>query len=108
MDCEPPKNYWSEAILPPISHFLLQFNSSLNFFVYSFLNKTFRSVLKERFFKFLKIIHAPKLCYCVLNRQEEVENTNQLELQSLTGNQKFSCQNNAVADSKIDHNPMKI
>ena len=108
MDCEPPKNYWSEAILPPISHFLLQFNSSLNFFVYSFLNKTFRSVLKERFFTFLKMIHAPKLCYCFLNRQDEVENTNQLELQSLTGNQKFSCQNNAVADSKIDHNPMMI
>ena len=97
LECVPP-NYWSKAILPPISHFLLQFNSSINFFVYSFLNKTFRKVLKDRYIRLLKLIHAPKIFYCFINQPEPIDNTNQMELHILTGNKTLNCQNNVVGD----------
>jgi hypothetical protein len=66
IDCASP-SAWSKAILPPISHFLLQFNCSANFFVYCFLNKTFRNVIKDRYVTILKYCRAPTLLYSFLN-----------------------------------------
>ena len=60
--CELPRD-WSRAILPPISHFLLQFNSSTNFFVYCFFNKTFRIILKEKFVELLAMC-CPSIIHC--------------------------------------------
>ena len=68
-ECAPP-SVWSKAILPPISHFLLQFNSSANFFVYCFLNNTFRNVIKDRYVTILKYCRAPTLLYYFLNGNE--------------------------------------
>ena len=103
-ECIPPDNYWSEAILPPISHFLLQFNSSLNFFVYSFLNKTFRTVLKDRFLPILKLIHPQKVFCCLKDDDQHIVDTNQVELQILTENKKFVCKHDIVNDVQGNHN----
>ena len=64
--CELPRN-WSRGILPPVSHFLLQFNSSTNFFVYCFFNKTFRLILKDKFMNLLSICCPKLLAYLTVN-----------------------------------------
>ena len=64
--CEYPRN-WSRAILPPVAHFLLQFNSSTNFFVYCFFNKTFRLILEDKLMNLLSICCPKLLSYLTVN-----------------------------------------
>ena len=43
--------FWT-LIAGDLSHFLLQVNSSINFFIYGFLSKQFKKALKEKIFNF--------------------------------------------------------
>ena len=71
-ECELPRN-WSRGILPPVSHFLLQFNSSTNFFVYCFFNKTFKLILEDKFINFLSICCPKLLSYMTVNDNNNKE-----------------------------------
>ena len=42
--------FWT-LIAGDLSHFLLQVNSSINFFIYGFLSSQFKKALKEKIFK---------------------------------------------------------
>ena len=103
-NCKPPPRMWSRAILPPISHFLLQFNSSTNFFVYCFFNKIFRLILKEKCIEFFNFCCAPILPYFATN-DATIEN-NDANANNAANTHKDNKSSNAVTnvpDSRSGH-----
>ena len=77
-DCELPPRILFRAILPPISHFLLQFNSSTNFFVYCIFDKKIRRIIKEKYIWFYNLLREPILS-CFATNSNGNNGTNSID-----------------------------
>ena len=71
--------FWT-LVAVPISHTLLQINSSINLFIYCFCNKSFRNVLKMKLRSLVLLCEIQRKTLISYSRRQTIQETNSFDL----------------------------
>ena len=71
--------FWT-LVAVPVSHILLQINSSINLFIYCFCNNSFRNVLKSKLRSLVLLFEFRRKTFISYSRRQTIQETNSFDL----------------------------